>query len=246
MPKLNFRYYPQLISPDQVEIEKKIFRYSLVVPLLFLIVIWMIKIAEIILDLPLTRWGIFPRHAKGLTGILTAPLIHGDFGHLIGNSSSFLVLATALFFFYRKLAYPIFILNYLMAGLFLWLGGREVWHIGASGVIYGMAAFLMFSGVFRKDVRLLTISLIVIFLYGSLIWGLFPLVEGISWDGHLMGAASGIILSFIFHRKGPPRQRFEWEDESDDDSESNENSSLSEDENTEKKDNNLETNINYN
>jgi membrane associated rhomboid family serine protease len=213
MSKLTFRYYPQPITPEQAALEKKIFRYSLVVPLLFILLIWLVKLVEIMLDIKLTEWGMYPRHAKGLIGILTSPLVHADFKHLVGNSSSFLVLATALFFFYREMAFRIFLLNYLFSGILLWLGGRANWHIGASGVVYGMAAFLFLSGIFRKDSRLLTISLIVTFLYGSFIWGLLPLKEGISWDGHLMGAISGTILALIFYKYGPPRKRFEWEDE---------------------------------
>lgn len=217
MPKLTFRYYPQPISPEQEQLEKRIFKYSLVFPVLFLLVIWMIKLAEVILEVRFTELGMFPRHLKGLIGILTSPLIHGDWGHLIGNSSSFFILSTALFFFYREMAYRIFLLNYFMAGILLWLGGREVWHIGASGIIYGLVAFLLFSGVFRRDVRLLTISLIVIFLYGSFFWGLFPIEEKISWDGHLAGALSGTILALIFYKYGPPRKEFEWENEDDED-----------------------------
>jgi membrane associated rhomboid family serine protease len=219
MAKLTFRYYPQPISPESIELEKKIFKYSLVVPVVFLILIWMIKISETILGIHLYQLGVLPRNLIGLKGILTSPLIHADFKHLIANSTSFLVLSTALFFFYRKVALRIFILNYLMAGTLLWLGGREVWHIGASGIVYGMAAFLLFSGIFRHDIRLLTISLIVAFLYGSFIWGLFPIEPKISWDGHLMGTVSGTILSLIYYKQGPPVNPFEGETESEEEEE---------------------------
>ncbi|MDA3927334.1 MAG: rhomboid family intramembrane serine protease [Prolixibacteraceae bacterium] len=219
MSKLSFRYYPQPVSPEMEQLEKKIFKYSLILPVFFLLIIWLIKIAEVVLGIRLTELGMYPRHIEGLLGIFTSPLIHGDFGHLINNSTSFLILSTALFFFYRKMAYLIFLLNYVLAGILLWIGGREVWHIGASGIIYGLAAFLLFAGILRKDVRLLTISLIVIFLYGSFFWGLFPIEEHISWDGHLMGAISGTILALVFYKYGPPRQKFEWEDETDDENE---------------------------
>ena len=179
----------------------------------------MVKIAEVMLGTSFYKLGVYPRHLNGLVGIITSPLIHANFKHLIANSSSFLVLSTALFFFYRKLAFRIFILNYLMSGIFLWLGGRELWHIGASGIIYGMAAFLLFSGIFKQDLRLLTISLIVIFLYGGLFWGLFPIEPRISWEGHLMGTFSGIILSLLFYKKGPRRKSFEWENETDEEEE---------------------------
>jgi membrane associated rhomboid family serine protease len=219
MARFTFRYYPQPISPESVELEKKIFIYSLVIPIIFLIIIWMIKICEVFLGIQLSDWGLLPRNLIGLKGILTSPLIHADFKHLIANSTSFLVLSTALFFFYRKVALRIFVLNYFMSGIFLWLGGREVWHIGASGIIYGMAAFLLFSGIFRKDLRLLTISLIVVFLYGSFIWGLFPIDPKISWEGHLMGATSGTILSLIYYKQGPPIHPYDLEKEMDEDDE---------------------------
>ncbi len=217
MGKLTFRYYPEPISPEAVELEKKIFKYSLTIPVIFLIIIWIIKISETILDIHLTNWGILPRDVSGLKGILTSPLIHGDYKHLIANSTSFLVLSTALFFFYRNVALRIFLLNYFLSGIFLWLGGREAWHIGLSGVIYGLAAFLLVSGILRQDLRLLTISMIVVFLYGGLFWGIFPVDPHISWEGHLMGAASGTILSLIFYKNGPPRQKYSWENEPDED-----------------------------
>lgn len=174
------------------------------------------------LNVRFTELGMHPRHLDGLIGILTSPLIHANFKHLIGNSTSFFVLATTLFFFYREMAYRIFLLNYFLSGILLWLGGRAVWHIGASGIVYGLTAFLFLSGVLRKDIRLLTISLIVIFLYGSLFWGLFPIKEGISWDGHLMGAVSGTILALTFSKYGPPRQKFDWEDEDEEEEEEEE------------------------
>jgi membrane associated rhomboid family serine protease len=237
MARFTFRYYPQPVSPESVELEKKIFIYSLVIPIIFLIIIWMIKICEVFLGIQLSEWGLLPRNLIGLKGILTSPLIHADFKHLIANSTSFLVLSTALFFFYRKVALRIFILNYFISGILLWLGGREVWHIGASGIIYGMAAFLLFSGIFRKDLRLLTISLIVVFLYGSFIWGLFPIDPKISWEGHLMGAISGTILSLIYYKQGPPIHPYELEKEMED--EDDEETEFMDDEKEESDESNL-------
>jgi membrane associated rhomboid family serine protease len=222
MAKLTFRYYPQPVSPESIELEKRIFKYSLIVPVIFLVIIWLIKLSETILDIHLYDLGVLPRNISGLKGIITSPLIHADFKHLIANSTSFFVLSTALFFFYRKVALRIFLLNYLMSGILLWLGGREVLHIGASGIIYGMASFLLFTGIFRQDLRLLTISLIVIFLYGSFIWGLFPIEPQISWDGHLMGAVSGTILSLIYYKQGPPLHPFEMEKDLDEEEENDE------------------------
>jgi membrane associated rhomboid family serine protease len=222
--RLTFRYYPQPHSPETDLLEKKLLKLSVLLPFIFVVMFWLVKVSETVLGISLVKYGVHPRHINGLIGILTSPFIHGDYGHLVGNSASFLFLATALFFFYRKLAYPIFLINYFLAGALLWLIGRESYHIGASGVVYGLAAFLFVSGVLRSDVRLLTISLVVTFLYGSLIWGLFPIDPKISWDGHWAGALSGVMLALVFKKQGPPRRKFIWEDEPDDDDEVDENS----------------------
>lgn len=237
MAKLIFSYYPQPVDPELEKLEKKIFWYSLVIPCIFLIVIWLVKLVELTFGLNLYTLGVYPRHFTGCWGIITSPLIHADFKHLMGNSTSFLILATSLFYFYRQMAIRIFLINYVLSGLLLWLGGREVWHIGASGIIYGLAAFLLVSGLIRKDIRLLTISLIVVFLYGSLVWGLFPIEEKISWDGHLMGACSGTILAFLFYQYGPPLPRIELDDDTDELIEEDEfnSNTIQNDENTDEK-----------
>jgi len=212
MKKLIFRYYPDPPSPEAEKAEKRIFRVSLLIPLVFVVFFWLVKIVESVLALRFYVHGVYPRSEQGLMGIVFSPFIHGDFSHLANNSATFLVLGTALFFFYRKHSLIIFFLNYFLSGAILWLIGRESWHIGASGVIYGMAAFLFLSGLFRRDMRLLTISLIITFLYGSLFWGLLPIDPHISWDGHLAGACSGTLLALWFRNQGPPRKKFDWEE----------------------------------
>ena len=210
-----FNYYPAQEEGHDPKLEKKIFRHSLVFPSLFLILFWLVFAFENILELSFVELGIHPLHIDGLKGILLSPFIHSDWSHIFANSAPFFILSLALFFFYRKLAYRIFILVYLLSGLCVWIGGREAWHIGASGIIYGLASFLFFSGIFRNDVRLLTISIIVVFLYGGMFWGMFPIKPGVSWESHLWGAASGFILSVSFRKQGPQRKRYEWEDEPD-------------------------------
>lgn len=214
-----FRYYPEPLNEANKEQEKKIFKLSLIIPVLFIFAIIFIKFAEEFMGVHLTHLGVFPRASKGLIGIITAPFIHANWKHTFGNAGSFFILASSLFYFYRKQALKIFLLNYFIAGVFLWFIGRNAWHIGASGIIYGMAAFLFLSGVLRSDLRLLVIALIVTFLYGSFFWGLFPFEEKVSWEGHLSGAISGLLLALIFKNYGPPRQKFEWEDENDDEDE---------------------------
>jgi membrane associated rhomboid family serine protease len=180
---------------------------------------WLVKFIENLYSISLAELGIFPLHVEGLPGILLSPFIHGSYSHLISNSVPFLVLSFALFYFYRSLAYRIFILIYILSGICVWLGGRESWHIGASGLVYGLASFLFFSGIFRRDMNLLTISIIVVFLYGSMFWGIFPLKPEISWESHLWGAASGLVLSWYYRHQGPIRPVPSWENEPEEESE---------------------------
>jgi membrane associated rhomboid family serine protease len=188
-----------------------------------------VKIVSDILQADLTTFGIWPLRIKGLKGILFSPFIHASYDHLISNSIPFLILSFALLYFYRNLAYRIFFLIYILSGICVWLGGREAWHIGASGVVYGLASFLFFSGVFRKDLNLLTVSIIVAFLYGSMFWGIFPIKPEISWESHLWGSASGFLLSIYYRHQGPPRPVMGWENEPDE--EEDENAEISEVEN---------------
>ncbi|WP_163711189.1 rhomboid family intramembrane serine protease [Mangrovibacterium lignilyticum] len=211
-----FNYYPNR-SPQDHQTEKKIFRYSMVFPAIFLLGFWLVFIIENVLDNQFAKFGIFPRTIEGLRGILFSPFIHGSLKHLFANSVPFFVLSVALFYFYRNLAWRIFWLIYLFSGVCVWVGAREAWHIGASGLIYGLGSFLFFSGILRNDVKLLTISIIVVFLYGGMFWGMFPIEKGISWESHLWGAASGFILSIFYRKQGPQRSQFEWEFEEDDD-----------------------------
>lgn len=183
--------------------EKKQFILSLVFPGFFLFLLWFFKFIEFGLETNLAHLGIFPLKWEGLIGIITAPLIHADLKHLFDNSIPVFFLSLALFYFYREVSYQVFFLSYLSTGLLVWLVGREAYHIGASGLIYSLAAFLFVSGVLRKNRNLLAISMLVIFLYGSMIWGLLPYDYKISWESHLMGAITGVALAFIYRKYGP-------------------------------------------
>jgi len=216
-----FNYYPAQQGNTDPDLEKKIFKHSMLFPGFFLLAFWLVFAVEQTMDFDFAVLGILPLTVEGLKGILLSPFIHGDLGHISANSIPFFILSLALFYFYRKLAYRIFFLVYLLSGLCVWLGGRDAWHIGASGIIYGLGSFLFFSGIFRNDVRLLTISIIVVFLYGGMFWGMFPIEPGISWESHLWGAASGFILSIFYRNQGPQRIKYEWEDELNDENEQN-------------------------
>ncbi|NOQ27571.1 MAG: rhomboid family intramembrane serine protease [Bacteroidales bacterium] len=199
--------------------DQKRFLYSVIFPLFFLFIIWLIKITEVLLNLDFTSLGIFPLRIKGLTGILTAPLIHSDFGHLIANSIPILILGTGLFYFYNKIAYKVFFLSYFIANIWIWFGARQAYHIGASGLVYSFASFLFFSGVLSRNMKLMAISLLVVFLYGSMVWGVLPIQPHISWESHLMGAIAGLVLAIYYKDKGPARRKYSWEleDEDEDD-----------------------------
>ncbi|WP_319590658.1 rhomboid family intramembrane serine protease [uncultured Draconibacterium sp.] len=214
-----FRYYPSNPKNLDPEMEKKIFFHSLLFPSIFVMLLWMVKIIELTSGLSFVEFGIFPRHINGLQGILFSPFIHSDFSHLISNSLPFFILGFMLIYFYRRISYRIFFLLYILSGISTWIMGREAWHIGASGVVYALAAFHFVSGIIRSDVRLLTLSAIVVFLYGGLVWGLLPIRPEISWEGHLSGAIFGVALAFYYRKYIVRREKFDWEDEPEDDEE---------------------------
>lgn len=144
--------------------------------------------------------GILPRTLTGTVGILTGPLVHGDFSHLLSNTSSLLLLLIALFYFYDKIALEVFLWIYLMTGIWVWIAARPAYHIGASGLVYGIVTFLFFSGLLRKDPRSMAVALATMFLYGGMIYGIFPGNEGISWESHMLGAVAGTFCAFYFRK----------------------------------------------
>jgi len=183
--------------------EKKRFTHSLIFPTFLLIIMWIVKLYEYLADTSFSHLGIYPLKLKGLIGIIFSPFLHGDFKHLLSNTFPFFFLSIGLFFFYRKSAYKIFFSIYLLTGIWVWLIGRQSYHIGVSGVIYGIALFIMISGLIHARKSLIAVSFIVIFLYGSMIWGVLPTDEHISWESHLMGAVSGILTAIWFSKETP-------------------------------------------
>ena len=187
--------------------------FSILYPTLFVLLLWGIKLFEIVENVNLSWYGLYPRTTYGLLGIITAPLLHSDTSHLLANSIPLLILGPIIFFFYRSIAFQIFFWVYLMTGIWVWVAGRYSYHIGASGIIYGFETFLFFSGVFRKDTRLLALSLFVVFLYGSTVWGMLPLKNGISWESHLLGALAGLITAYHFRNEGPVSRKYDFGDD---------------------------------
>jgi membrane associated rhomboid family serine protease len=160
--------------------------------------LWLVHLFQFLSFSDLGDWGIFPRTDFGLKGILFSPWIHGSWSHLISNTPPLFALMTLILFFYRRISFPAIFLIYFLTGTLVWIFGRQVFHIGASGVLYGLVAFVFWLGIFRRNVRSIALAILVGFYYGSMIFGLFPGQEGISWESHLLGAISGMITAFLF------------------------------------------------
>ena len=191
--------------------EKKKILSTLFIPFLFLLLMWLVKIIEVNFQINFVRYGVFPKTIDGLKGILFSPFIHKNFTHLINNSYPIIILGGMLFAIYRKIATQLFTWLYFISGFWLWVIGRPSFHIGASGLIYALASFLLVSGIIRKNPRLTAVSMLVIFLYGSMIWGLLPTNESISWEGHFAGFIAGILVAIFYKNEGPKPKKYQWE-----------------------------------
>jgi membrane associated rhomboid family serine protease len=182
-------------------------------PLFFVLFLWFIYWLEIRFGFDFVTNGILPRTASGLQGIIFSPFIHSDISHLYHNSIPLLALLAALQFFYSKQSFYIIVFGILFSGVITWGIGRESYHIGASGLIYVLVSFIFFKGLLTKYYRLVALSLTVIMLYGGMLWYVFPKVDDtISWEGHLAGLLTGVILAFIY--KTPEYKKvikYDWE-----------------------------------
>lgn len=180
---------------------------AMVIPLFLIFVLYTIKILEIGMDWDFTRLGVYPLQQKGVFGIFAHPLIHSGFRHLFANTIPLFFLSWCLFYFYRGIAPYIFFFIWVGCGALTFLIGKPGWHIGASGMIYGLAFFLFFSGLLRKHIPLIAISLLITFVYGGLVWNMFPFFAKAttSWEGHLSGAIAGTLCAFVFRKSGPQK-----------------------------------------
>ena len=209
-------------------IERERFLDAVKYPTIFLVLLWVIRGIEVFFKIDLSPYSLYPKHFSGLVGIITAPLLHADLGHIAANSIPVWVLGTGVFYFYKEIAWKVMLITYTMTGFWTWIIGRSVdeygfavHHLGASGLIYAWAFFLFFSGVFRRSVQLSAISFLIIFLYGSIVWGLLPLEKAVSFESHICGALSGLVCAFYYRKEGPQRKRYKWEDEEEDDENDN-------------------------
>jgi len=201
------------VDNDREILQKKRFFYSMIIPGIVVFTAFTLKLVETLEGVDFVHLGINPRTVIGLPGIVFSPLIHGDWEHFSANAVPMMILGTALFYFYKELSLKVFVLIWIVTGILVWFGGRAgTWHIGASGVIYGMGTFLFFSGVLRNYIPLMAISLVVVFLYGSLFWGMIPVKWDLpySWEAHLYGSITGFVLALIYRKQGPQKPVPEW------------------------------------
>jgi membrane associated rhomboid family serine protease len=194
------------------------FRQAVFTVLAFILTLWMIELADAGFELHLSRLGVYPRELNGLWGILFAPLIHGTWQHLISNSVALAILGVVLLYGYPRSAIHALLFVYLGSGLGVWLFARSSYHFGASGLSHGMMFFIFVSGILRRDKLSIALSMIVFFLYGGMVWTIFPQQPGISYESHFFGAVTGILAAFMFkgHDPLPPVKRYDWEDETGD------------------------------
>jgi membrane associated rhomboid family serine protease len=191
------------------EFEKTLFYHALLKSVIIVALLWVIFLLNDIFELNWNDYGLMPRDFKGLTGIFTMPFLHGDMKHLFANSIPLLVLLFSVFYFFYKRSALILMMIYFIAGFLTWVIGIEGVHIGASGIVYALAFFLVTISILKQEPKLMAYSLIIIFLYGSIVWGFFPQLfpdKHISWEGHLAGALTGIILAFFYKNEGPVKK----------------------------------------
>ena len=182
-------------------------------PVFFVLTIWLVFWFEVRFGYNFSKYGVYPQTLKGLRGVIFSPFIHGDIQHIYHNTIPLFVLSMALFYFYRPIAWKVILLGILFSGFFTWSIGRPSYHIGASGLIYVLVSFTFFKGVLAKHYRLIALSLLVIFLYGSMLWYVVPVKEGISWEGHLSGLVTGGLFAFFFRKEIAKPKKYVWEQE---------------------------------
>ena len=190
------------------------FRLAVKIGIAFVALLWIIDAVNWSLDLDPDVSGIRPRQWVGLPGILFAPLVHAGFDHLIANTPPLLVLIPAMLFLYPSSSLRALPAVWLGTGIVVWLIGRESVHFGASGLVYGLASFVFVAGLLRRDRRAIAASLVVWFMYGSLVWGVLPATSGVSWETHAAAALIGVVLALALRRLDvPPPKRYGWEDD---------------------------------
>lgn len=190
------------------------FKLALKITLWFTVLLWLILMVDTVLGLGLARYGLRPKHLEGLIGIFTAPLLHSGAEHLFSNTLPLIISMTTLLYLYPRSAMRVIPIIWVGSGLLAWIIGRSSLHFGASGFVYGMLAYVFIGGILRLDMRSVAVSVMVWFLYGSMIWGVLPIRPNMSWELHLGGAILGVALAIIYRRWDlTPIKRYSWEED---------------------------------
>jgi len=211
----------QLGRPDSssinIKADKRAFRQSLKWALYVLALLWAITALDQLFSLHLTRFGLYPRSLSGLAGILFAPVLHSGWEHLISNSLPLLIGLSSILYIYPQAGKRALPIIYFVSSALAWVFARPSYHIGASGFIFGVLAFIFISGLLRRDLRSIAVSMMIWFLYASMIWGILPIREGSSWEMHLSGAITGVLLAFKYrHMDRIKLRKYSWEQEGED------------------------------
>ena len=203
---------PKINNPREDSLQMK---RSFAIAISFTLILWLIKIIESLMGASLFKYGIYPGQLSGLGGIFLAPLIHGSFSHLFTNTAPLLILGTALLYGYPKSAKIVIPAVYIGTGLAVWLFARPVYHAGASSLTFGFMFFVFTIGVIRWDRQAIALSMIVFFLYGGMIWGIFPNNAGTSYESHFFGGLIGFLLAFLLKNYDPysPEKKYSWDEE---------------------------------
>src|SRR5213082_3603997 len=173
----------------------------------FVPLLWLIPLLG--WGLELEQFGVRPRQLIGLPGILVAPLLHAGFIHLIANTLPLVVLGTTMLHLYPTAAFRVLSVVYLGPGIVVWLFARDGNHIGASGLVYGLVSYIFVAGLIRRDRRAIAASLLVAFMYGTLVWGILPTRNGVSWETHLAAALIGVSMAIALrHADIPPSAQY--------------------------------------
>lgn len=185
------------------------------IPFVCTLLMLLVFILESGMDWNFSKAGIYPRKTEWLWTVFTYIFVHANWSHLLNNLLSFFLLSSCLFYFYRPVNLKIFVFLWIFSGILLWVIGRESRHVGASGLIYAMAAFLLFSGLIRRHIPLIAISLVVTLIYGNMVWHIFPWTvnDPVSWEGHLSGLFTGLLAAILFRKAGPQKPVKVWEEE---------------------------------
>lgn len=196
--------------------ERNKFINALFYPIIFIVILSIIQFVQFAFNIDFVEYGIYPKRIRGLFGIVTTVFVHGNFNHLFNNAIPILILGSSLFYFYKPVAIKIIVWIVLMGGFWTWVIARESYHIGASGLIYGLFSFLLTSGFIRLNKQLIALSFFVVIVYGSMVWGIFPVKLSISYEAHFWGFVSGIILAIFYRKEGLQKEVHIWEDEKED------------------------------